>query len=277
VPLLRPSPRLRRPLLVLGVVLSAAIVAGVIAVWMRPMTPEDVRAALFAELQPIELRNCRLERFGEPHDGGYLMCADLLGSVKAGYSYGISGYDQWGCDVARRLNVRAHQYDCFNLEKPRCDGGVTVFHAECIGPSPSTDEAGRIFDTFEHQFASNGDGAKRVVVKIDVEGAEWDTFLQTPPTVLRRIDQLVVEFHGVDQEHYLAAVRKLKRFFFVANLHINNFACRPGLDPFPAWAYEVLFVNKRIAVAGKRRRAASHRVDAPNKPGAPDCQVIHNP
>ncbi len=270
------APRRRRRLLVLGLL---AAVVGVVAVRLRdaravvPMTAEQVRAALFAELQPVEISNCRLERFGEPHDGGYLMCANLLESVKAGYSYGISGYDQWGCDVARRLTVRVHQYDCFNHETPTCDGGVTVFHAECIAPSRSVDEAGRVFDTFESQFARNGDGAKHVVVKIDVEGAEWQTFLDTPPEVFDRIDQLVVEFHGVDKEHYLAAVRRLKQFFLVANLHINNHACAPGLDPFPAWAYEALFINKRIASAGAPRPPGPHPLDARNKPTAADCQV----
>lgn len=238
-----------------------------------PKTPAQIRRALFAELQPVELVNCRMERFGEAHDGGYVMCGNLLGSVKAGYSYGISGYDQWGCDVARKLNVRVHQYDCFNLEKPVCDGGVTVFHAECVAPARATDDARRVFDNFAHQFAGNGDGAKRVVVKIDVEGAEWETFLQTPAEVLERIDQLVVEFHGVDKAHYLDAVRRLKEFFFVGNLHINNYACQPGLEPFPAWAYEALFVNKRIVVAAGPRRPGPHPLDTPNKPLAPDCQV----
>ena len=285
-----PLVRLRRGLLGAAILLFIAF-CGVIAVrlWPAPagashpqrrdapgaiaLSTAQVRAALFAELQPMELSNCRLQRYGEAHDGGYLMCANLLDSVKAGYSYGISGYDQWGCDVAKTLNVRVHQYDCFNLEKPVCDGGVTVFHDECVGPSRATDAAGRVFDNFEHQFASNGDGAKRVVVKIDVEGAEWETFLQTPSAVFERIDQLIVEFHGVDKERYLAAVRRLKDFFVVANLHINNYACQPGLEPFPAWAYEVLFVNKRIAVPAAPRLRGPHPLDTPNKPTAPDCQV----
>jgi hypothetical protein len=239
-----------------------------------PKAPRQIRRALFTELQPVEVVNCRMERFGEAHDGGYLLCSNLLGSVEAGYSYGISGYDQWGCDVARKLKVRVHQYDCFNLDKPVCADGVTVFHAECIGPSPATDDAGRIFDNLARQFASNGDRGKHVVVKMDVEGAEWETFLKAPPQVLKRIDQLVVEFHGVDKPQHLAAIRRLKEFFVVANLHSNNYACQPGLEPFPAWAYEALFVNKRIAVAGKPRPPGPHPLDAPNKRGAPDCQVV---
>src|SRR4051812_48140197 len=68
-----------------------------------------LRRSLFELLQPVELTNCRLARFGEANDGGYLMCANLLGDVEAGYSYGISGYDKWGCDISTTLKVRLHQ------------------------------------------------------------------------------------------------------------------------------------------------------------------------
>jgi hypothetical protein len=41
------------------------------------------RQALFETLQPVGLTNCELERFGEPHDGGYLMCGNLLDAVQS--------------------------------------------------------------------------------------------------------------------------------------------------------------------------------------------------
>ena len=86
---------------------------------------EQGRQVLFEEIQPVKLSNCQLERFGEPNDGGYLLCANLLGDVKSAYSYGISGYDQWGCDVSTRLRVPVHQYDCFNLTRPSMLNGET--------------------------------------------------------------------------------------------------------------------------------------------------------
>src|ERR1700677_3245376 len=61
----------------------------------------DQRRAYFEMLQPVALSNCQVERFGEANDGGYLMCGNLLGKVQSGYSYGISGYDGWGCDVSK--------------------------------------------------------------------------------------------------------------------------------------------------------------------------------
>src|SRR2546429_628447 len=86
---------------------------------------------------------------GPEHDEGYPLCVNLLAAVKAGYSYGISGYDGWGCDVSRQLHVPVHQYDCFDLRVPSCPGGDTVFHGECIAPTKFTED-GRPFDTFSH-------------------------------------------------------------------------------------------------------------------------------
>jgi hypothetical protein len=101
----------------------------------------------------------------------------------------------------------------------------------------------------QSQFAKNGDAAKQVIVKMDVEGAEWDSMLKTPEPVFDRIDQMIFEFHGVDQEiaRSLEVVLRLKKFFYVAHLHINNYSCWPGLKPFGGWAYEVTFVSKRLA------------------------------
>ena len=233
------------------------------------------RKTLFDLLQPEALANCELERFGEPHDGGYLLCANLLAHAQAGYSYGISGYDQWGCDVSTKLKVRVHQYDCFNTEQPTCPGEDTVFHAECVGPRTTVDE-GRLFDTLENQLAQNGDANRQVVLKMDVEGAEWDSLLHAPDDTLQRIDQLAIEFHRTDEGHFVETIRRLKQFFYVAHLHFNNHSCTPDVLPFPAWAYEALLVSKRLGVPDPTRSAPQrpHAQDAPNNPTHADCQAL---
>jgi hypothetical protein len=265
----------------LGVILLVAV-AGLLWGMPRertssaaPASPAGVRAELFRALRPVPLDNCRLERFGEPHDGGYLLCGNLLEDVEAGYSYGISGYDGWGCAVSTRLDVPVHQYDCFDHTRPVCGSARTQFHAECIADRSFADDAARPFDTLARQLASNGHGRSRVVVKMDVEGAEWASLAQASDTVLARIDQLVMEFHGVDDPRYLEVVRRLDRHFHVAHLHFNNYACRDGIAPFPADAYEVLFVNRRLARRDPAGRARlPHPLDAPNTPDRADCQAI---
>jgi len=272
---------------VLGAVVAAAI--GCAACGRRDEAPERlsqeemhasrvasreavIRYMLYEALKPVTLANCELERFGEAHDGGYVMCGNLLESVGAGYSYGISNYDKWGCDIATRLDVLVHQYDCFDTRQPACPAGKTLFHPECVGAEPFIEES-RSFDTLASQFRRNGDDARRLVVKMDVEGAEWDALLFAPDEVLERIDQLALEMHGVTETKYAAAVQRLTQFFYVANVHFNNFTCQGGIEPFPAWAYEVLFVNKRIGVLDSSGDAPSQpAADAPNRPDLVDCQ-----
>jgi hypothetical protein len=262
---------------------GAAVVAVAATQWWparrgRADLPRDpaaaIRAMLWRELQPVALERCQIARFGETNDGGYLVCANLLADVAAGYSYGISGYDGWGCQVASTLRVPVHQYDCFDLSAPACQGGGTTFHGECIGGEPATID-GRPFDTLERQLERNGHGRARIVMKIDVEGAEWDAFATAPDSVLERIDQLVVEFHRTDERRFLTVVQRLARFFHVANLHMNNYACTGSDDaPFGAWAYEVLFVNRRLPVGAVTPRTTPyHPLDRPNAPDLPDCQA----
>lgn len=73
-----------------------------------------------------------------------------------------------------------------------------MFHEECVGPKRETIE-GRLFDTLDAQIARNGDTGKRLVMKVDVEGAEWPSLLSMSDAALQQIDQLSVEFHGVEE------------------------------------------------------------------------------
>jgi hypothetical protein len=260
---------------VLVVILFAGVAYGAIRRerWYRH-APEGRRQALLEELQPVALANCELKRFGEANDGGYLLCANLLNDVQTAYSYGISGYDGWGCHISRQLEVKVHEYDCFNLQEPACDSGSLVFHPECVAGHRSTDTDGRLFDTPQAQIARNGDEGRHLVVKMDVEGAEWETFANMSDSTLDQIDQLAVEFHGANGSQFKEVIEKLKRKFYIVNLHFNNYSCARSNWPFPAWAYEVLFVSKRVGILDRGTRAQVSALNAPNKPDAFDCQSI---
>jgi hypothetical protein len=231
------------------------------------------RQELFAALTPSKVANCVLRRYGATHDGGYLMCENLMPEGLSAYSYGIDGRDEWGCDVSAQLQRIVQEYDCFNPTRPRCNRGSFLFHDECIGGERTKNE-GRVFDTLENQLARNGDSDRHLIVKMDVEGAEWASLLATPDAVLDRIDQLAIEFHHTDEAVYLAAAKKLRRHFVVAHFHANNYACESALAPFTSWANEVLFVNTRIAVLDQSgvRPTLPNLLDAPNDSSRRDCQ-----
>jgi hypothetical protein len=255
------------------VFVAAVGVLGALPLWTPTPTARQIRETLLRELRPVALENCLMQRFGSPNDGGYLMCGNLLGNVESAYSYGIGPQDDWGCDVSEHRRISVHQYDCFSPPDVPCPNRRAIFHDECIGPRAETIDS-RVFDTLAGQISKNGDAGKTLVVKIDVEGAELDSLLTTPDRVLYRIDQLAMEIHGTDRR-YLTLVRKLKRTFHLVHLHYNNQACSTKDRPLPAWAYQVLFVNKRIGRvnADAPAPALPHPLDARDYLQGRDCQI----
>jgi hypothetical protein len=232
----------------------------------------NARAALASHIRPVKLSNCEFERVGDKHDGGYVVCKNLVERAEAFYSYGISASDTWGCTLSARHRRPVHQYDCFNLERPPCDGALPIFHEECVGPKREIID-GRPFDTVAAQIERNGDAGKHLVMKMDVEGAEWPSLLTVPDSVLNQIDHLNVEFHGVEEGHYEQTMAHLSRLFHVVNIHYNNWTCSPDVPPFPATTFELLLVHKNVGVVETGLKPMiPNPLDAPNNWMRPDCQ-----
>ena len=266
------APRRR---LIWGGPVILGLTAIAVGAWQLPggKAERQIRQALLKELRPVSLKNCSLRRFGSTYDGGYLMCENLIDGLEAAYSYGVGPNDEWGCDVSARYRVPVHQNDCFDPTRPVCERGDFVFHDECIGDRRQNVES-RLFDTLANQISRNGDSGKRLIVKIDVEGAEWDALMATSDAVLERIDQLPMELHGSHERRFLQVVQKLKRTFYVVNLHFNNYSCSTETAPFPSRAYQVLLVNKRIGVLDRAAGTPSaSALNAPDDPQMPDCQL----
>ena len=260
--------------LAVGAALGLAAALGGVLLYARRGAAQ--RRALFEALRPVRLSNCTFERVGHPNDGGYVMCENLLDEPTVAYSYGIEDRDDWGCEISRTHHVAVHEYDCFDTRHPACDGGQLVFHPECVGPKAETIE-GRPYDSVTSQIDKNGDHGKHMVMKMDVEGSEWDSLLATPDEVLDRIEQLAIELHGIDEPKFLEVVQKLKKTFYVVNVHANNNSCKPWptpwYSPFPGWAYEVLFVNRRVAKLSSDASLPPipNPLDAPNRTDKHDC------
>jgi hypothetical protein len=235
------------------------------------------RLRLFSELQPVQLKNCEMKRYGLGRDEGYLLCDNLLKNIRVAYSYGIAGRDGLGCEISTKLNVPVHQYDCFDLTRAVCETGNALFHEECVGGFTERDGAGRLFDTIENQIIRNNDGGKTLILKMDVEGAEWESLAATSDEALQDVDQIAIEFHKkADKLEYVDLIRKLKTTFYIAHIHFNNYSCTKGLDtPFPSWAFQVLMVNKKVGILDEGRKPVlPSPLDVKDNPGLPDCQNL---
>jgi hypothetical protein len=262
---------IRIALVIIAFAAAAAIAIGDV---VRRTEARKLREAILAELQPVVLKNCTLKRFGSANDGGYLMCENLIEPLDAVYSYGVGSNDDWGCELSRRYHAPVHQYDCFDPAQPTCKGGTFVFHNECVG-NRSGYTGSHLFDTLENQIRKNGDTGRRLIIKMDIEGGEWDSLLAASEELLASIPQITMEMHGFDDPKIVEVLRKLKRNFYPANLHFNNWSCTPKAAPLPAWAYQVHWVNKHIDVPDPAAPfpAPMSPLNAPDSPTWPDCQL----
>ena len=262
---------IRITLMTITLVSTVALVIGAL---VRRAAGRELRESILAELQPVALKNCTFKRFGSANDGGYLMCENLIEPIDAAYSYGVGQNDEWGCDVSRRYHVPVYEYDCFDPARPICSGGTFVFHDECVSNRTGYRRS-RFFDTLENQIRKNGNIGRRLIIKMDIEGAEWDSLLAAPDELLASISQIAMEMHGYDDPKIVELIRKLQRNFYLANLHFNNWSCTPKAAPLPAWAYQVLWVNKRIGILDPAAPvpAPMSPLNAPDSPTWPDCQL----
>ena len=258
----------------LVILLFTGAVIIVIGALVRHAAGRKLREAILGELQPVALKNCTFKRFGSANDGGYLMCENLIKPLDTAYSYGVGSNDDWGCEMSSRYHVPVQQYDCFDPARPTCDGGTFVFHNECVGDRTGY-SGSRFFDTLQNQIRRNGDTGRRLIIKMDIEGAEWDSLLAAPDDLLASIPQITMEMHGFDDPKIVEALRKLKRNFYLVNLHFNNWSCTSRAAPLPAWAYQTHWVNKRIGVLDPDAPfpAPLSPLNAPDSPTWPDCQL----
>src|SRR5438105_9602111 len=227
------------------IIALAAAAAIVIGDLVRQAAGRKLREAILAELQPVALKNCTLKRFGSANDGGYLMCENLIEPLDAAYSYGVGPNDDCACEMSRRYHVPVNQYDCFDPARPTCSGGAFVFHDECVGDR-SDHRGSHLFDTLENQIRKNGDIGRHLIIKMDIEGAEWDSLLAAPEELLASVPQITMEMHGFDNPKTVEVLRKLKRNFYLVNLHFNNWSCTPKAAPLPACVYHTHWGNTSI-------------------------------
>jgi hypothetical protein len=127
--------------------------------------------------------------------------------------------------MARR-GIPVFQYDHTISAAPETHALLT---GEPVGLGPVADPEARL-DTLANLVSRNGhDAATNLILKCDIEGAEWDILPVMPSAVLRRFSQIVIEIHDLYKladedvgEIMRASVAKLTAHHAVVHVHANN-------------------------------------------------------
>ena len=168
-------------------------------------------------LTPEATHLTNLQRFGSANDGGYIMLNDVSANDYL-ISMGVGDDINFEKDLCTKI-LGADLYD-YTVAKLPAIIENSRFFPERIGSLGST----TLMSTVERVPI----GAE-LLLKIDIEGSEWDALSIVDHETLNKFRQIVIEFHGLENiledvfyEKALNVLKKLDETHFVLNVHPNN-------------------------------------------------------
>jgi hypothetical protein len=226
--------------------------------------------ALLSHLRPHRAENVPKARFGSANDGGYVLLDDLSRPVRA-LSFGVEANDDWELALAHR-GIEVGQYDDSIDAAPSSHQNLQ-FHRLRIAPSASDGHA-----TLQDLLTPP---PFDVILKMDIEGLEWEVLDATDSSSLARCRQLCVEFHTlsklVEPLFYRRAARvfeKLAHTHGVIHVHGNNFSPLVVVENIALPdVIEITFAARQRYALTDTDELFPGPLDAPNNPKRPDIRL----
>ncbi|HEX3982396.1 MAG TPA: hypothetical protein VHX12_01760 [Acidisoma sp.] len=242
-----------------GIIPSNPVEDDTLPMTFRPVT-EPLEAGIarqrgvfetLALLTPSDLRGERKIRIGGPGDGGYVL-VDRLRPGQPVMSFGVGPSVTFDLDLAER----GHSVLLFDHTIARLPGEHARFTWFAEGVAAAVDPARGLF-TFADHMAKLPPGADAPILKMDVEGVEWEVLTETSIALLRRFEQIVLELHGLPQLDdprfrgmVWRALASLSSAFTLAHVHANNFGGIQMVSGFPVPdALEVTYIRSDLVLS----------------------------
>lgn len=220
-----------------------------------------------------------LIRKGNQSDGGYVIC----NKIKSGSTYllslgvgdNITFETELNTDLAHTIFV---DHSILTLPNPlpnstfinkkvsTITGIKTINLQDCINMIPKNVDA---------------------ILKIDIEGSEWDSLANLDSTKLSRFTQIVGEFHNfheIYQHEYfmkvLNTLKKINQTHVNINLHPNNWSNFMIINGIPIPdVVELTFIRKDLfdllsdQKAGNLIHYGVNQLNTPNNPNSPEHRL----
>jgi hypothetical protein len=257
----------------------------------------------FEFLRPFKVAK---ERVGRNWDGGYVLESDSLSSVEVTYSYGVG----WELSFEKALYSRTHKtirlfdptlFDMGNIPTQSKRGlywlgryfAKVVYFKSILVSLPlrgyglkfyneglAKSKNGK-YNSFSNHLAEFGDEGKKILLKIDIEGGEYEMF--EDEKFLKSLDnvvQIAMELHDLEREigRVEKIVQRLSDRFSVVHFHANNYGYlfESKGKKVPS-VIEITFLNNaymKQRVADTESLPVSN-LDYPNDPQKPDIELSH--
>lgn len=221
-------------------------------------------------LNPSQHLKNGLQRYGSKQDGGYVVHHNLaLGShlISLGVGDNIS-FDSDLAQIVRSITLCDFSID----ELP-----VKIPNAQLIRKKVVAKVMDKSKEIALEELLDGLPRDENVLIKMDIEGYEWEILANFDWSQFPQVNQLVIEFHGLLQKaktfqslSMLQVVEGLTKTFQVVNFHANNygdFECFLNI-PLPD-VIEVTLVRREVSTSESPATFMT-RLNYPNNPFAPE-------
>lgn len=194
--------------------------------------PVQNASEVWGQLRPVKTEHKLIRVGSQDGDGGYLL-PDVLPTIDGVFSAGIGENSDFEFHLAE---VSSLQVDCL-------DASITSmahqhrnfrFVRKFLGASTTYE-----FITLDDWLTGSEQGGLNMILKIDIEGFEYESLLMSSRESLNRFKILVIELHSLEQlgsrlgKHLLQNfVSKITTNHTVVHAHANNVG---GEWSFPGW------------------------------------------
>ena len=245
-----------------------------------PETDSEHRLCEFASLiRPFTSADLTLTRVGSAADGAYVM-APVADDIAAAISIGVGHDVSWDQAIAaKRIPVAMFDPTVSELPSPVPGGTFHRIGIGVLGAIPSPDLHGMDLRPLDGLLALAGvSGSTELLLKIDVEGAEWDALCNVDFSVFQ---QVLIEMHDIARisdpkqaEAVLETVRKLAQTHYPVHIHANNEGAFNRFDRF--WFPDVIeasYVRKGLLAGATPATRLVEGLDIPSNPQYPDYDM----
>lgn len=228
------------------------------------MTVKDVRGGTYV-------------RVGDANgSGGYIMLDDVR-NKDIFYSFGISTDVTWDSWPAERWNKPVYMYDHTIDRLPYEHNN---FRWERIGICGENDIGkNKNLKSLSELLKVNGHcDNEDMILKMDVEGAEWDVLSTFPADELDRFDQITLEMHWFldlnNRGKIIESLKNLNKYHQIVHIHGNCFSLSIPMDGYNMPnIMEATYVRKRNREFVKSERFFPTPLDRKNDWSYPEIMM----
>jgi hypothetical protein len=176
---------------------------------------------IFQALIPYDSPQLQKQRLGQKNDGGYVIPMNVVSDIEAVVVFGVNDDDSFEKDLANYLDPKKIPFYLCDPFVPYTK--TSEFHFESLGLAAETKDKMIAWRDVRKRFGLEG---KKILLKIDIEGAEWESLANLVTSDLDGVVCLLIEFHHLirlqDLDNQQKVLTLLNKIFTVVHLHANN-------------------------------------------------------